>query len=376
MANTNTDALFPEFWFASFDPILMGEYGLQNLVSRDTQGLLANAGDTVNVPITPDLSEADDWTPGDTITATNITQQTAQVVLDKSKKKTIALTGKELSLSSYDLINNYGRAAVKSLLRAVNLDLYLELLKTQYYVDATSALNEDKIVDAKKTLDSNEVGMDRRILLVGPDDTATMLKLDAFQHSNIAGDSSAIRDGLLQRKFGFDIRQNNIISKYTPKDVTGAVNLVAGYAAGVSTIAVDGFNDDTNPIRPGDMFTIAGESGTPYHFVTSTTTTSSDTTGITFTPALTGSIANDDVITVTPTRSLVGFTPDAVAFAARAYAQLPEGTGVKHAIYNFNGLPVRISIFHDGKLGLNVQWDILYGKKLILEKRSVAIKTA
>lgn len=376
MANTNTDALYPEFWFAAFDPLLMGEYGLQNQVSRDTQNLIGRMGDTVNVPITPDMGDANDWTPGDAISPTAITQQTAQVILNKSKSQNFALTGTELALPAYDLIEKYGVSLFKSLLRAVNLDLYMELMKTQYYVDALSSLNEDKIVDAKKQLDLNEVSMDNRILLVGPDDTATLLKLDAFQHSNIAGDSSAIREGMLQRKFGFDIKQNNIISKFTPSDVTGAVNLVAGYSSGVSTIVVDGFADSTRPVRAGDMFTISGESGTPYHFVTSTTKTAGVTTGISFTPALTASIANDDVITVTPSRSLVGFTPDAVAFAARAYPELPAGVGVRSTIGNFMGIPVRVSVFHDGKLGVVVQADILYGSKLVNEKRSVAIKAA
>jgi len=376
MSNTNVDALYPEFWAGAWDKLDIGKYGLQNKVSRDVEIMLANAGDTINVPITPDLGDADDWTPGDAITATTITQETAQVVLNKSKKMTIALTGKELSLTPYKLIEKYGIPMAKTIIKAVNLDIYLELLKTDTWVDAISGIDENDIVSCKTALSLNEITDEGRSLIVGPDDIDTLLKLDAFQHVNISGTNDAMVEGLLQRKFGFDIFENNIISKYTPTDVAGAIDNGAGYAIGATTIAVDAFNDDVNPIRAGDIFIIADESGTPYHTVISTTTTTSDTTGITFTPALTDATADDAVVTVTPTRSALGFVPSAAAFAARSYATLPSDVGVSSSVLNLAGLPIRISVFHDSKLGLNVQYDLLYGVKTVNSDRVCRILCA
>jgi len=376
MSNTNIDALYPEFWAGAWDKLDIGKYGLQNKVNRDVEIMLANAGDTINVPITPDLGDADDWTPGDAITATTITQETAQVVLNKSKKMTIALTGKELSLTPYKLIEKYGIPMAKTIIKAVNLDIYLELLKTDTWVDAISGIDENDIVSCKTALSLNEITDEGRSLIVGPDDIDTLLKLDAFQHVNISGTNDAMVEGLLQRKFGFDIFENNIISKYTPTDVAGAIDNGAGYAIGATTIAVDAFNDDVNPIRAGDIFIIADESGTPYHTVISTTTTTSDTTGITFTPALTDATADDAVVTVTPTRSALGFVPSAAAFAARSYATLPSDVGVSSSVLNLAGLPIRISVFHDSKLGLNVQYDLLYGVKTVNSDRVCRILCA
>jgi len=376
MSNTNIDALYPEFWAGAWDKLDIGKYGLQNKVSRDVEIMLANAGDTINVPITPDLGDADDWTPGDAITATTITQETAQVVLNKSKKMTIALTGKELSLTPYELIEKYGVPMAKTIIKAVNLDIYLELMKTDTWVDAISGIDENDIISCKTELSLNEITDEGRSLIVGPDDIDTLLKLDAFQHVNISGTNDAMVEGLLQRKFGFDIFENNIISKYTPTDVAGAIDNGAGYAIGATTIAVDAFNDDVNPIRAGDIFIIADESGTPYHTVISTTTTTSDTTGITFTPALTDATADDAVVTVTPTRSALGFVPSAAAFAARSYATLPSDVGVSSSVLNLAGLPIRISVFHDSKLGLNVQYDLLYGVKTVNSDRVCRILCA
>jgi len=77
------DLLYPEFWAASFDELDIGEYGFQNLVSRDVEPLVANFGTKVNVPIQPDM-DAETWTPGSTITADDIAQTEVEVSLDKS----------------------------------------------------------------------------------------------------------------------------------------------------------------------------------------------------------------------------------------------------------------------------------------------------
>ena len=102
-ANTNVDYLYPEFWAAAFDAVNAGKYQLQNLVSRKYESLVGTYGDTVNVPISPSFI-AEDWVSGTPIVPTNVTQEKVAVTLDKSKKVTFNITGKEQTLSKYDLI--------------------------------------------------------------------------------------------------------------------------------------------------------------------------------------------------------------------------------------------------------------------------------
>jgi hypothetical protein len=72
----------------------------------------------------------------------------------------------------------------------------------------------------------------------------------------------------------------------------GAVNNGAGYLAGATSIIVDGF---TGILPVGSALTI---DGTPGFRITSTAETGGNTTTINFTPALTGAVADDDVVTV------------------------------------------------------------------------------
>lgn len=368
MANNNMDYLYPEFWAQAFENLNAGEYNLQNLVSRKFDSQVANFGTKVNVPLAVDFGDADDFTPGSAIGATSITQQEAEVTLDKSKRKTINLTAKELSLSPYDLINSYGEGMAKSLLVTVNKEIYKAALYSQYFVDATAGISEDLIADAGTMLSKNEVSNQGRILVAGPDVMGAIKKIDAFQAVDNSGANDIMKDGLVTRRMGFDFYENNAIAKYTPVDVAGACTSAT---AGDTSITVTGFNDDAGPVQVGDKLTI--ESDSKVYTVISTTLTSGDTTAIGIYPALGTTIAASKVVTITPVQSALCFVPSAMALAARSYGVLPEGVGVKSSIFDYKGLPVRASVFHDGVLGLNVQFDVLFGVKLVNPKRMVRI---
>lgn len=370
MGNTNMDLLYPEFWAASFDQLHMGEYQFQNLVSRDVETTVANAGTKVQVPIQPDMT-AEDWTPGEDIAASDIAQTEIEVSLDKSKKHTINLNGTSLTKSAYDLIEAYGVPMAKSLLISVNQEIYKELLNSTTFIDATAGIDEDNIVDAGTKLSENDVSMMNRVLIGSPAAMGSLMKRDAFQLVNNTGSADVMQQGVIARRMGFDFYANNAIGKYTPADLVGAVDNAAGYSAGDTTMVVDGFDDDENPIRVGDIFSIAG-TATNYT-VTGTAKTTSDTTAITFFPGLDEAKADDDVITFIATQSLIAMVPSGLAFAARAYAPLPAATGVSQQTINVQGLPVRISVWHDAKLGVNVQYDILFGSKLVKSGRVVRI---
>jgi len=373
MPNTNIDLLYPEFWLSSFDELDTGVYNFQNLVSRSAEGQLANAGESVTVPLAYDFGEADDWTPGSTIVPSDIAQQTKTVTLDNSKRKTFTLSGSDLSKSPYMLIEEYGVGAAKSIFESVNKSIYTKMLESTEFIDGTSTFDKDTVLAARKRLAANEASQMNRQFVASTDEYSDMLGFADFARLDYSGDSGPIVDGRLNKRYGMSIYENNSIETYTPADLVGAVNNVAGYSAGDTTIVVDGFDDDANPIRVGDVFKITGETGTPFHTVTATTTTTNDTTGITFAPALASSVADDAAVTFTATRSAVAFTQSGIAFAARAYAILPQNVGVNSVVTMINNLPVRISIWQNGNLGINVQYDILYGVTLVKSSRVVRV---
>ncbi len=369
--NTNTQYLYPEFWAASFDAVNMGEYNLQNLVNRDFENQLAQRGDTVNVPNPPSFT-AGDWVPGSTITPGGVTTVTTPVILDQSKSVPFGLDGKEQSLSEYEIIMQWGKPAAEAILESVNDAIYREMLATPYLTDATAALTESKIVDAGTALSNRKISKMNRAIVGNPDDMGTLMKLSNFSQANITSKTDVILDGKITNRYGFNFYENNAISKYTPADLTGAVNNVAGYVAGDTTMIVNGFADAANLIRKGDVFTVVGSS---LQYVVQSTTVSTNTIGLTFLPALDATIAHTAVITFVATKSMLAFIPQATTLAARPYALLPAATGVQSSVINYQGIPIRISVFHNGNLGLTVQYDILFGVKNIDSSRIERILT-
>ncbi|EMO43794.1 P22 phage major capsid protein family protein [Leptospira santarosai] len=367
MANTGQDLLYPEFWFDGWDVLDTGILNFQNQVSRSIENKLAEMGDTVTIPITPDMGDAVDYNPKDDINATNVNQQVKKVTLTESKRQTITLDSAELSLSSYDLIEKYAAPMALSLYRTVNKFIYGLSLKSKHIVDGRSGVDKNTMI-ALRTLLSNNKVTGEKSLVCAPDDYGSLLSIPEFFKANESGDTSALRDGKITRALGFNVSENHAIETYTPQDLAGAVNKSGGYASGSSEIEVDAFADSLTPIRPGDVFTVAGETGSPIHTVIGTVKTSGITTKLIFDAPLRSAIADDAVITFISSRSMVAFVPSALAFGARAYRALPEGTGVRSVVAMLAGLPVRVSVWtHD--LKVKVQYDILYGGDVINSNR-------
>lgn len=374
--NTNTDLLIPELWAAQFDQQNIGSYGLQSQVSSKTELGPGQAGDTLHVPLTPDLGYAQEgW---DLASPSAVTQETVTVSLDTPLQGVIKVARKELTLPAYAIIEKWAPAVVKSILKSVNRHIYKQMILSNYLVDARSTFNETTLLSAVSILDVNEVNESDRFACFAPDDFAAMMGFAAFSHANIAGTAESIQRGVLTQRYGLQFCKNHEIRTYTPADLAGAIDKVGDYTSADFTIVVDAFDDDANPVRGGDIFQVADESGTPLHVVQSTTLTSSDTTGITFLTKhdqSNGAKVNDKVITVIPTRSGLVFRADGVAFGAKPFAPIPSSLGVQSSVMNIAGLPVCVTLMHDGG-ELIVQYALVVGCKIVDRKRVVRVLRA
>jgi hypothetical protein len=96
----------------------------------------------------------------------------------------------------------------------------------------------------------------------------------------------------------FDLKQANIylLDGYSGPGGAPLVNNSAGYAIGIATMTIDGV---VGALSVGDRFTVVGDTGT-VHTITAHTETSTNTTSITFTPALVGAVLDNAVITIKP----------------------------------------------------------------------------
>ncbi len=103
-------------------PALMGNLVMGNLVNRDYEPVLANTGDTVNVPIPPVLV-ANNIAEGGTVTPQNPNLGNAQIILNTHAEATFQIPDVTKALAFPELLRAYMQPAVVAIASKVESDL-------------------------------------------------------------------------------------------------------------------------------------------------------------------------------------------------------------------------------------------------------------
>jgi P22 coat protein - gene protein 5 len=168
-------------------PALMGNMVMGNLVNRDFEPVLANAGDTVNVPIPPVLV-ANNIAEGGTVNPQNPNLGNAQIVLNTHAESTFQIPDVTKALAFPELLRTYMQPAVVAIAAKVEQDL-LNLPVTEAVIDsAETALFAAKVPpSAPKYLvvDSNTYSAIRQIPRFSEYYTAGEAGLKALVEGNV-----------------------------------------------------------------------------------------------------------------------------------------------------------------------------------------------
>src|SRR5437660_9804615 len=103
-------------------PALMGNLVMGNLVNRDFEPKLAQAGDTINVPIPPILV-ANNIAEGGSVQTQNPSLGNAQIVLNTHAEATFQIPDVTKVLAVPDLLKLYMQPAVVALAERIESDL-------------------------------------------------------------------------------------------------------------------------------------------------------------------------------------------------------------------------------------------------------------
>ncbi len=290
------DAFVPEIWAQESLLVLYRNLVMARLVHRDFEDLVAQHGDVVNTR-QPAKFTSVRKAVGSDVTDQNANATNVAVPLDQHHHVSYIIRDGEESKGIGSLIETYSEPALRAIAQAIDesvLGQRFEFLANQVGQLGTD-LTVDTLVDSTTKLDDNLCPIDRRNCILTPSSEGALLKIDAFTSADKVGDDgSALREGSLGRKYGLNLfaTQNNRKITAASADLTsGAINLTAGYSAGDTSIAVDGFSA---AIVNGTWFTVAGDM-TPQ--VVTSTTGAGTPTEITFSPGLVSAVVNNAVVT-------------------------------------------------------------------------------
>src|ERR1700719_772353 len=135
-------------------PALMSNLVMGNLVNRDYEPTLAQAGDTVNVPIPPTLV-ANNLAEGGSVQTQNPNLGNAQIVLNTHAEATFQIPDVTKVLAVPDLLKIYMEPAVAAIAQRVESDLlslYSQFSANTPIGTAGIALTEASIDSAETVL--------------------------------------------------------------------------------------------------------------------------------------------------------------------------------------------------------------------------------
>jgi hypothetical protein len=206
-------------------PALMGNLVMGNLVNRDFEPTLSQAGDTVNVPIPPTLV-ANNLAEGGSVTAQNPNLGNAQIVLNTHAEATFQIPDVTKILAVPDLLKLYMQPAVVALAEKIETDLLA--LYSQFTANAPvgtggTAITE-AVVDAAETalFQSKVPASEPKYLVVDPATYSQLRQIPRFSEFSSAGEAGlrALVDGSVGKLKDFYVFRSQFVAKTGSSPVT------------------------------------------------------------------------------------------------------------------------------------------------------------
>jgi hypothetical protein len=199
-------------------PALVGNLVMGNLVNRDYEPTLAQAGDTVNVPIAPQLV-ANNLAEGFAVQPQNPSLGNAQIVLNTHAEATFQIPDVTKVLAVPDLLKVYMQPAVVAIAEKIESDLlalYAGFSANTPLGTAGTPITEALLDQAETSLFQAKVPSGSpKFLIVDSNTYSQMRQIPRFSEFQTAGDAGlrAMVDGTIGKIKDFFVFRSQYVSK-------------------------------------------------------------------------------------------------------------------------------------------------------------------
>jgi len=218
ITSTNVAQAIVKLVAADALPALMGNLVMGNLVNRNYEPVLGQAGDTVNVPIPPAMS-ANNIAEGGTVQTQNPNVGNAQIVLNTHAEATFQVPDVTKVLAVPDLLRVYMEPAVIAIAERIETDLlnlYAQFSSNPVLGAPGTTLTESVVDQAETALfQAKAPASQPRHLVVDADSYSALRQIPRFSEYQSAGEAGvqALINGTVGRLKDFTVFR----SQFTPK---------------------------------------------------------------------------------------------------------------------------------------------------------------
>ena len=197
-------------------PVLVGNLVMGNLVNRDYEPALAQAGDTINVPIPP-VMQANNILEGGTVQTQNPNLGNAQIVLNTHAEATFQIPDVTKVLAVPDLLKIYMQPAVAAIAQKVEsdlLNLYAGFTANSPVGTPGTAITESVIDAAETALFLSKVPpSEQKFIVVDAATYSAWRQIPRFSEFQTAGDAGlhALVDGTIGKIKDFFVFRSQFV---------------------------------------------------------------------------------------------------------------------------------------------------------------------
>jgi hypothetical protein len=196
----------------------MGNLVMGNLVNRDYEPTLAQAGDTINVPIPPTLV-ANNLAEGGTVQTQNPSLGNAQIALNTHAEATFQVPDVTKVLAVPDLLKLYMQPALVALAEKIESDLlglYASFTANAAVGTPGSAITE-AVIDAAETalFQAKVPASEPKYLVVDASTYSQLRQIERFSEYGTAGEAGlrALVDGSVGKIKDFFVFRSQFVAK-------------------------------------------------------------------------------------------------------------------------------------------------------------------
>jgi len=206
-------------------PALMGNLVMGNLVNRDYEPTLAQAGDTVNVPVPPTLV-ANNLAEGGTVQTQSPNLGNAQIVLNTHAEATFQIPDVTKVLAVPDLLRLYMQPAVVALAEKIESDLlglYASFTANAPLGTPGTPITEAVIDQAETALFQAKVPpSEAKYLVVDASTYSQLRQIPRFSEFHTAGEAGlrALVDGSVGKIKDFYVFRSQFVARTGSSPVT------------------------------------------------------------------------------------------------------------------------------------------------------------
>jgi hypothetical protein len=206
-------------------PVLVGNLVMGNLVNRDYEPALAQAGDTINVPIPPTM-QANNIAEGGTVQTQNPNLGSASIVLNTHAEATFQIPDVTKVLAVPDLLRIYMEPAVAAIAQKIETDLlslYAGFTANAAVGTPGTAITEAIIDEAETALFLAKIPpSEQKFMVVDAATYSTWRQIPRFSEFQTAGDAGlrSIVDGTIGKVKDFFVFRSQFVQKTGSGPVT------------------------------------------------------------------------------------------------------------------------------------------------------------